>query len=221
MLINDATAPSFEVTPSDRLAASTGIEDAEDSFLTLMLTQLQNQDPINPMDNGQFLSQLASFETASGIRDLESSFGALSEALTSSQTLQSAALVGRSVVARTDSAVLERGEPVAGRVSVTEPVEALTVEIADGTGRIVRRMELGARAGAVDFEWDGRDDAGHRVDEGRYAVRATAGTGEDAVMLPVDLATRVDSVVFGGGGAVELRLANGETVAVGDVREIS
>jgi flagellar basal-body rod modification protein FlgD len=221
MIVSDSGAQIFDVTPSDQLNANTGLEDSEDTFLTLMLTQLQNQDPVDPMDNGEFLSQLAAFETASGIRDLEESFATLADALYASQTLQSASLVGRDVVTTTDSAMLENGEPVEGRVALAEPVEALTVEIADATGRVVRRLELGAQSGAADFAWDGRNDDGRQLEDGRYTVTALAGSGDNVVTAPVEIATRVDSVLLGGNGGVDLQLANGASVPITEVKEIS
>lgn len=220
MIISDSIAPTFDIAPSTE--NPTGIDDSQDSFLTLMLTQLQNQDPVDPMDNGEFLSQLAAFETASGIRDLEDSFVVLADALTANQTLQSAALVGRDVIAQTNSAVLAEGESVSGRVPLEGAVDDLTVEISDPGGAVVRRLTLGAQAGVTEFEWDGRDDAGALMPAGTYAVSASATAGDEAYTAPVEIATRVDSVLLGGtGGEVELALANGETVPVSQVKEIS
>lgn len=219
MMIYDALPPVFEQAPSD--TNSTKAEDPQDSFLTLMLTQLQNQDPIEPMDNGEFLSQLASFETATGIGELQESFTALAESLTATQTLQSAALVDKDVIAETSLAVLEDGEAVEGRVPLTNAVENLTLEVTDATGAVVRRIDLGARAGTAAFEWDGRNDAGRELPDGAYRINAIAANGDDVTSMPVELASRVDSVLLGGSGEVQLTLANGETVALSAVREIS
>lgn len=219
MMINDATAPVFDTPPSN--AARPASEDAEDSFLTLMLTQLQNQDPIDPMDNGEFLSQLAAFETASGISELQGSFDEFAAAINAGQSLQTASLVDRDVIADTGTAVLEGGEAVDGRVTLATAADDVTLEITDASGAVVRRMALGATAGTASFTWDGRNDDGRRVDDGRYTIRAAATSGEDTVEVPVALATRVDSVLLGGAGEVRLTLANGQTVPMSAVREIS
>ncbi|MEM9387094.1 MAG: flagellar hook assembly protein FlgD [Pseudomonadota bacterium] len=220
MIISDPLAPSFDVPPSTQNPS--GIDDAEDSFLTLMLTQLQNQNPVEPMDNGEFLSQLASFETASGIRDLEDSFAELADALAANQTLQSASLVGRDVIAETDAVVLEEGGTVSGRVPLEGSVDDLTVEITDPGGAVIRRLSLGAQAGLTDFTWDGRDEAGAPMPAGTYRVNAIGTADEETFSAPLEIATRVDSVLLGGlGGEVELALANGDKVAVSQVKEIS
>ncbi|MEO0422873.1 MAG: flagellar hook assembly protein FlgD [Pseudomonadota bacterium] len=220
MIISDPIAPSFDVAPST--SNPSGIDDAEDSFLTLMLTQLQNQNPTEPMDNGEFLSQLAAFETASGIRDLEDSFAVLADALAANQTLQSASLVGRDVIAQTDAAVLEDGGTVTGRVPLESSVDDLTVEITDPGGAVIRRLSLGAQDGVTDFVWDGRDDAGALMPAGTYTVNAVGTAGEETFTAPLEIATRVDSVLLSGlGGEVELALANGDTVGVSQVKEIS
>ncbi len=220
MIFSDPIAPSFDIPHSTENPR--GIYDAEDSFLTLMLTQLQNQNPVEPMDNGEFLSQLAAFETASGIRDLEDSFAVLADALAANQTLQSASLVGRDVIAQTNSAVLAEGEAVTGRVPLEGSVDDLTVEITDPGGAVVRRLSLGAQAGSADFQWDGRNDSGAVMPPGNYTVKATGVSGEDVFSVPLEIATRVDSVLLGGqGGDVQLALANGDTVAVSQVKEIS
>ncbi|MEO0973197.1 MAG: flagellar hook assembly protein FlgD [Pseudomonadota bacterium] len=221
MIISDSSAPVFDIAPSTQDINS--VDDAEDSFLTLMLTQLQNQDPVDPIDNGEFLAQLASFETASGIRDLEDSFAVLADALTSSQTLQSASLVGRDVIAETNSAVLREGENVTGRVPLGESADEVTVEITDAGGAIVRQLSLGTQAGSAEFVWDGLNASGQQMPEGTYTITATGTNGDESFSLPLEIATRVDSVLLGGdlGSEVQLALANGDTVSVSQVKEIS
>ena len=87
-------------------------------FLTLMIAQFRNQDPFEPMDNGDFLGQLAQFGTVNGIEQLNSSFYDLSESIFSEQALQAANLVGHSVLARTDTAYLEGGGVLAGAIEL-------------------------------------------------------------------------------------------------------
>ncbi|MEO0971728.1 MAG: flagellar hook capping FlgD N-terminal domain-containing protein [Pseudomonadota bacterium] len=219
MEITNLLPPDFQTLPSD--LANPQIESDEDTFLTLLLTQLENQDPLNPQDNSEFLSQLASFETATGISDLNASFADLAASLTTNTALESAALVDRDVITQTTTAALEDGEAVEGRIPLSGQVDALFVEIADATGAVVRRMPVELQGSAAQFEWDGRDDGGDRLDDGNYTVSAVAERDGETVVFPVELATRVESVLIGGGGEAQLVLANGDTVPMSSVREIS
>ena len=119
---------------SDLNQASKDARLGQEDFLELMTTQLQNQDPFKPMENGDFLAQMAQFSTVDGIQNLQKSFEQLSQSLVSNQALQAAGLVGRSVLAPTGLAALESGGAVKGVVSLPASSSEVTVHITDASG---------------------------------------------------------------------------------------
>jgi flagellar basal-body rod modification protein FlgD len=191
----------------------------QDAFLKLMTAQMKNQDPFKPMESGEFLGQIAQFSTVSGIQQMNESLTGLSTALTSNQTLQAAGLVGHGVMVTDDSAYLFAEGGLAGSAEL-EASGAVAVEITDATGQVVRRLDLGTQpAGAVNFTWDGLDESGARLAEGRYGVRATSSTGGSTAALETQVLGMVSSVTLGGSG-LSLNLYGMDPVALSAVREI-
>jgi len=183
-------------------AASGASNTAEmsDRFLKLLVTQMKNQDPLNPLDNAQVTSQLAQINTVSGIEKLNSTLQNLSTSFMAGQSLQSAALIGRSVL--TDSNRLAwNGATVTGAAELAQPADRMTVTIADAAGNAVRTMELGPqKAGTAQFQWDGLNDAGARMADGAYSFRIAAQRGGQPVTaMPLGIG-RVASVSFGNEG---------------------
>jgi flagellar basal-body rod modification protein FlgD len=171
-----------------------------DRFLKLLVTQMKNQDPLNPLDNAQVTSQLAQINTVSGIEKLNSTLQNLSTSFMAGQSLQSAALIGRSVL--TDSNRLAwNGATVTGAAELAQPADRMTVTIADAAGNAVRTMELGPqKAGTAQFQWDGLNDAGARMADGAYTFRIAAQRGGQPVTATPLGIGRVASVSFGNEG---------------------
>lgn len=171
-------------------------------FLRLMTEQLKNQDPLKPLDNAQFLGQLAQFSTVQGIDKMQGAMQAVASVMESDQTLRAAALVGRDALVEASTLDLQAGTAVRGEIAATA-AGPVTVEIVDASGTRVRTLTVQApAAGNVPFEWDGRNEAGQATAAGRYTVRATAGTGKNAEALTVGVAARVDSVSIEPNGLV-------------------
>lgn len=203
-------------------STAAGEATTQDTFLTLMLAQLKHQDPFEPLENGEFLSQIAAFETATGVRDLMGVFDQLSSALHANQTLQAAALVERTVLAELPHGMLAEGGTLAGAVVLPASSARVSVEIADPAGRVVRRMDLGSQpAGQIPFTWDGLDDSDRAVPPGAYVVSAHTlvdGAPEEARTL---LAARVESVSFArDGGETTLQLAGGIDLRFSEISQI-
>lgn len=163
-------------------------------FLRLMTEQLKNQDPLKPLEGTQMLGQLAQFSTVQGIENMQNALGAVATVMESDQTLRAAALVGHDALVEADTADLTAGSGLKGEVVATR-AGPIQIEIVDAGGQVVRRMPAQAdAAGAVSYAWDGKTGTGGLAPDGRYAVRATAGTGSDAEALAVRMAARVESV---------------------------
>ena len=171
------------------------------SFLTLLVTQLQNQDPTQPMDSTAFVSQLAQFSQVTGIQQLQTSFSNLAQSLTGSQALQAATLVGHGVMAPSATAALS-GSALAGAVTVPNAASDVVVQITDASGSAVRTLDLGPQnAGSVGFRWDGKSDAGTQMPDGVYGIRAAFQTGGGAPQAAATCgAGLVQSVSLGSNG---------------------
>ncbi len=203
--------------------ADTQVEESkEDQFMKLLIAQLKNQDPLQPQENGEFLSQLAQFETAAGAAELQESFDEFSSNMQSSSALQASSLVGRSVFAPGGIAQLETGQNVVGQVDLSASTTNLTLEITDAAGQLVKTIPMGTQAsGEVDFTWDGTDQDGNSLPSGGYLVQATAVVGSDTIAQEVLVSAKVDSVTIGQGGqGMKLNLAGLGSVDFSSVREI-
>jgi flagellar basal-body rod modification protein FlgD len=205
-------------------AASTSNVDSEQRFLKLLVTQLNNQDPLNPMDNAELTSQLAQMSTVSGIEKLNSTLSGLVSQSGSNQVLQAASLIGYNVLSEGNtlntSAPKDGEDPAVVPFAVQLPGTAGDVEIkiTDASGKVVRTIEGGSMTEGVNaVTWDGKDDAGVAVPAGSYSFVVAAtneGTKVDATALTF---SQVAAVKQGTNG-VSLELVTGKSISVSDVR---
>ncbi|MEL7296754.1 MAG: flagellar hook assembly protein FlgD [Pseudomonadota bacterium] len=172
-------------------------------FLQLMLAQFENQDPFEPMENGEFLSQLAQFSTATGIEELQAAFADFSNTLTSDQALQAAGLVGNEVLIGSEL-IRQDGNAGAidGAVDLSAASGVVTVDVLDAAGQLVRRIDLGTQpSGQPTFRWDGRLDNGDAAPAGIYQLSARVARGGEVESVPTLVRARVDSVSLGANGS--------------------
>jgi flagellar basal-body rod modification protein FlgD len=203
------------------LAATTASSaDSEQRFLKLLVTQLNNQDPLNPLDNAQLTSQLAQMSTVSGIEKLNSAFQSLLAQSGSSQVLQSASLIGRTVLVPGSELALKPGVDVPFAVDVTGAAETVKVSITNAAGEVVRNFDLGALPpGVKTLSWDGLADNGAPVAAGVYTVSLGALGGNSAVAANALTYAKVSSVAQQGNG-VSLDLGAGRKASLSDVKLI-
>lgn len=193
----------------------------QEDFLHLMTAQLENQDPFKPMENGDFLAQIAQFSTVSGIGDLQKSFDQLSQSLVSNQALQAANLVGRKVLAPTGVVALEQGSTVKGSVDLHAASSQVSVKIHDRSGQVIRQLELGSQAaGPVAFQWDGLRDDGTFAAPGNYLVQAEAAFDNGNEALETLVASQVNSVTLNNNGGLLLDLSGVGPLDFNEVRQI-
>jgi len=193
----------------------------QSQFLELMITQLNNQDPMKPMESGDFLGQLAQFGTVNGIAELQKSVVSMAEALQSNQALQASTLVGRSALLESDVLTVGAG-PAAGMAELPQAAGDVKVLVKDGVGQVVREMKLGTRdAGPVEFTWDGTGDNGIELAPGNYRFEVQADIGGTTERLQTYARERIDSVTLSRDGSPPtLNLANATTVSLAAVKEI-
>lgn len=173
----------------------------QEDFLKLMTAQMENQDPFEPMDSGEFMTQIAQFSASSGIQGLQQSVDSMAASLTSNQVLQATSLVGRSVTIETGAANLTSDGDISGVVGVPYSTTNLKVDVLGPGGQLLRTIDLGAsNAGIVPFKWDGMLEDGTRAAAGSYSVRASATIDGETVALGTYMDAHVDSVSMGRAG---------------------
>jgi flagellar basal-body rod modification protein FlgD len=167
-----------------------GIEE----FLTLMTAQLKNQDPMKPLEGTEFISQLATFGTVSGVNEMKESMELLATSLRSTQTLNGSSMLGRDILVEADSFAHTQGGTVSGELDVPAGTTSLQVRITDSTGAVVREMTLDTTEGTRTFSWDGLKTNGQPAGSDEYEIEAVATVAGQTGSLPLMLSGRVSSV---------------------------
>lgn len=198
--------------------------DSEQRFLKLLVTQLNNQDPLNPMQNAELTSQLAQMSTVSGIEKLNSTLSGLVNQTSSNQLLQATSLIGYNVLSPGETLTTkapEAGkEPASQAFAVELPGTAsdVDIKIVDSTGKVVRTINAGSMTEGVNaVTWDGKDDVGNVVPAGSYRFTVDASNGGTAVKATALTFSQVAAVKQGASG-VTLELMTGSNISLSDVR---
>lgn len=197
----------------------------QEAFLKLMTIQLSYQDPFNPVNNSEMLSQMTSMSTSDAINSLSTQMGSLNDVMMSSQALQASSLVGQDVLIPSDTGYLEEGGELSGVVAVGDgKLSNLKVTIKDESGQVIKEFALeGQQQGNVPFSWDGTDKDGEPVKAGKYAV-TVHGTSTDgkSETVPALVYGRVDSVTLGSASSPTLvKLKGLGAIALTDILEIT
>ncbi|KRG78906.1 flagellar basal body rod modification protein [Stenotrophomonas ginsengisoli] len=189
-----AAGSAVEKSKSDSLGQA--------DFLLLMTTQLQNQDPLKPMDNAQMVSQLAQMSTVQGIETLNTTVNGFSNSLTNDQILKGTALVGHSVLVPSNQWALDSDGTGASGLVAAPQAGSLEVTITDANGDVVRTLNSQtSSAGELAFNWDGNNDQGQVMAAGKYTLSArftpSNGTASD---IQTYIQAPVESVTIGSDG---------------------
>lgn len=208
--------------PTAAALAGARNELGQEDFLKLMITQFRNQDPTQPTDSTQFLGQLAQFSTVSGIQGLQDSFAGLAASLRGDQALRATALIGHEVLVPSPAIAFDGETAASGAVEVPVEGAAVTVQISDPSGRLLRTIDLGRLpAGLAAFQWDGRAADGSVLAPGTYVAtaQATLGTATQSIATFARAGVRGVSLAPGGGTPL-LRLDGFGEVPLDRIREI-
>lgn len=169
-----AALNSSSSTTSSSSSSSSSAEDIQNRFLTLLVAQLENQDPLNPLDNTELTSQLAQLSTVQGIEELNTTLTSLVSSLGETQTVQAASLIGNTVLVPGSNLTLSDSEAYAG-VYLASAADTVTVKVYDSSGNLVQTQSLGeASAGSLLFTWDGSTSSGTTAEDGSYTFKVTA-----------------------------------------------
>ena len=202
-----------------KTATKTAAEEQQDRFLTLLVTQLKNQDPLNPMDNAQMTSQMAQMSTVSGIEKLNTTLNSLVDDIGMSQSMQAASMIGKGVLVPGSGLKLSDGAAYAG-INLASAADQVTLKIMDSAGNVVQTEKLGARdAGVFNIGWDGVLADGTKAADGNYTFSVEAVQGGNKVTATALQIGTVSALVRSSNGFL-LDLGSLGTVDFSDVQQI-
>lgn len=204
----------------------------QDRFLKLLVTQLQNQDPLNPMDNAQMTTQLAQISTVTGIDKLNTTLSSMIDSVASSQNVQSAEMIGKSVLVAGSKLVLSSStekdstgkevttKTAVGGIKLASAADSVTLTVKDSSGNVVSVQNLGAqKAGVFNYSWDGTTDAKTIAADGTYSITVSALQGTNKVEATAMQFGTVSALVRSGSTFL-LDLGSLGKVALSDVQQI-
>ncbi|MBV7487065.1 flagellar hook capping FlgD N-terminal domain-containing protein [Bordetella sp. BOR01] len=220
----DSTAMALAQTG----AGASSAQGLQDRFLTLLVTQLKNQDPLNPMENAELTSQLAQISTVEGINNLKNTLLAISGQIDVSQSMNAVAMIGKGVLIPgekislgTDASDPSKRVATPFGIDLQGDAAKVTVKILDASGAVVRTMELGQEdTGVLTMEWDGTNDGGQALVDGKYTVNVLA-TDADGKKVQAETLTygKVNSVSYSTDG-LRLDLGLAGQISMLDVRKV-
>lgn len=219
-MITPLQSTATGTTATGGTGSASNANEAQDRFLKLLVTQMKNQDPLNPMDNAQVTTQMAQISTVTGIGQLNDTLKNFLGQLTGNQAVQGASLAGRQVLISGNAIDLAAGGAAAAGYELPGAVDRVTLSVLDSSGSTIRQEELGPQAAGVHtLSWNGLTTTGNRAADGRYTFKidaVAAGASAPATTLAYG---RVDGVMPGSNG-LQLNLGSLGIRAYADVKEI-
>lgn len=218
--INDPTNTGVNAISSKNSLTGNSAAELQNSFLTLLVAQLKNQDPTNPMENSELTAQLAQISTVGGIEKLNTTLGAISGQIDNSQSLQASTLIGHGVMIPGPTILTGKNTATPFGVELHQGADRVTATITDNSGEVVKTMDLGGlKAGVHIFSWDGRLTDGARAPDAAYNVSINASNAATPLLAqPLHFAL-VRGVTLGDNGNL-LDLGTQGTTTLDEVRQI-
>ncbi|WP_345940652.1 flagellar hook capping FlgD N-terminal domain-containing protein [Sphingomonas sp. So64.6b] len=204
-------------TPSPSASGQLGQSD----FLKLMTAQLKNQDPFAPVDNTQMVAQMAQFSSVAGISEMNSTLKAISDKLAGTSQSDALAYVGRTVLTEGNVAFGRTAGGIAGAIELDGDATQVNISIQSADGQVLKNMQLGPQSkGTVEFDWDGKTDAGADAGNGPFKVVVTAAQNNSAVTSRTLVWAPVAAVSMPASGTPVLTLPGIGQVPITAVRQI-
>ncbi|HIA04986.1 MAG TPA: flagellar hook assembly protein FlgD [Myxococcales bacterium] len=220
MGMDSASIAAAATTGPSGLGTPRKSELGKEDFLKLMVTQLTQQDPMNPQDGTEYVAQLAQFTSLERLVNIEKTMENVALAATATNSTLAVGFIGKSVMAAGDTITL--GETGGTKIGFDLENDAanVTVEIRDEEGNLVKTFEMSGEKGLNEVKWDGMTDDGNRAFAGSYtvSVKATDSKGNE-VGVYTQVQETIKSVSFKG-GFPELVMESGRTVSLANVMEV-
>lgn len=206
----------------------------QDAFLKLMITQMENQDPLSPQENTEFIAQLAQFSSVESLDKLNNQFSSFSSNFVANQALQASSLVGRSVTVPGNTALLAADDVVTASVDIPSSTSDVNVNIFNAAGSLVDQIPVGALPeGEMVMRWDGvnAEINGELLDwsssheqglpPGEYSFEISASIDGKNTSLDTAVSANVNSVTVGANGTLTLNLAGIGAVSLAEVKQFN
>jgi flagellar basal-body rod modification protein FlgD len=211
-----ANTTTNAAAPTTSTAKSAAMD--KDAFLKLLVAQLSNQDPMNPVQGTEYVTQLAQFTAVEQSLAQSQKLDMLSAQLGGIANNEAVSLVGKQVTVKGTKLAFDGVASTSASVTLGSDAQKVTVSVQDANGKTIRTMELGKHgAGAMPINWNGCDDNGQKVAAGSYSYSVTATTADGSnVSVSQDVKGVVKSVSYAK-GYPEMLLDSGATAPLSDL----
>ena len=222
-MITDVSGTSTSSTAAADAAMKKATGMNKDDFLKLFVTQLQNQDPLNPQDSSQFITQLAQLTQVEQAYNTNTNLQSMLNQGGNSMSMASVSLIGKQVEAVGNQVNLQSGSPASVNFNLAGAANQVTVSVLDAGGAVVKTITGGAMpSGAGSVAWDGTNNSGTALGSGAYTFSVSAkDAGGSNVGTTGLIKGRVDGVDMSGAtpilsiGGVKLNLTDVTSVSAG------
>ena len=229
MSINSSTyqIPSSIPTVSGQTTDYTKIQNeemGEKEFLMLFTAQLQNQNPLDPMENEAFVAQLAQFSQLEATTTMSDKMTGLVDALRGQRLMDGSSLIGKQVAVPNGPAILRDGAAISGVITVPDGASSVSYTVYNRNGTVVKSEELGRKPpGDVLVRWDGTNQAGQKMQDGAYQIVVNVRSPDGSnTTLPIATPDTVKSVTYSSeADDLILETVNGGTVNFSQVKQIN
>jgi flagellar basal-body rod modification protein FlgD len=224
---NNQTATTGSTTSgtsstSSSLGNAASASDIQNQFLTLLVTQMQAQDPLNPMDNSQMTSQMAQISTVSGLQQLNATMNSVLQSQVANQAMMATQLVGSQVMVAGNNLTLGSSGGAQGGVMLSGAAAAMTVTVQDSNGKVVDTVPVSSpQSGLNNFTWDGTDGNGNQLPAGNYTFTAKAVDSTGAAVSATTYGNLAVTAVTWNQGVPLVVTSDGAQHALGDVIQLS
>ncbi|MDN0074271.1 flagellar hook assembly protein FlgD [Crenobacter sp. SG2303] len=217
-----ASGTSSTSSASSVLGNTGSASDIQNQFLTLLVTQLKAQDPLNPMDNSQMTSQMAQISTVGGLEKLNTTMGQVLQSQVANQAMMATSLVGHQVMVAGNGLTLGSSGDVQGGVALNSAAAAMQITVTDGNGKVVDTLQVSSpKTGLNNFSWDGADSNGNRLPAGTYTFSAKAVDNAGTSVAATTYGYQNVNAVTWNQGVPLLVTGDGQQHSLGDVVQLS
>jgi flagellar basal-body rod modification protein FlgD len=226
MTVSSVSQSATNATTSDSTSLTSALGNNQgldkNAFLKLLVAQMKNQDPLKPMDNTDFVAQLAQFSNLEQVMGINTRLDTLTAQGQGLQNTEISGLVGKTVSVNGKNVTTDGSGAAAGfSFTLGSPAAQTTITISDSTGNVVRTINAGSEtAGLTKMNWDGKNDSGTNQPAGTYSVTVAAKSSNNAPIPVTQNGTGVVQAVSFDKGYPELQLDNGLAVPVSDLLEV-
>lgn len=217
------TAPSADLLNAVNGAtkkATDSVQAEQDKFMTLLVTQLKNQDPLNPLDNAQVTSQLAQLSTVTGINKLNTTVESLKASYQAAESMQATSLINHGVLAAGSDMTLAASKGVFG-IELGTAADTVNIDIKNSSGIVVHSLTMtGADAGTLPLVWDGVLADGTTAPDGKYKIAVTATAAGKTLKDASTLSFGTVASVSTGTAGVKLNVPSIGQLAMADIKQV-